>query len=84
MPAGDQPKAIEELTNGIDAGEKFQTLLGVTGSGKTYTIANVIAKTGRPAIPSNRYKLTADKPILYPKLKPKSKTTNVCIVIGTG
>ena len=50
MPAGDQPKAIEELTNGIDAGEKFQTLLGVTGSGKTYTIANVIAKTGRPAI----------------------------------
>ena len=50
MPAGDQPKAIEELTNGIETGEKFQTLLGVTGSGKTYTIANVIAKTGRPAI----------------------------------
>jgi len=50
MPAGDQPKAIEQLTHGIDAGEKFQTLLGVTGSGKTYTIANVIAKTGRPAI----------------------------------
>ena len=50
MPAGDQPKAIEQLTHGIHAGEKFQTLLGVTGSGKTYTIANVIAKTGRPAI----------------------------------
>jgi excinuclease ABC subunit B len=50
MPAGDQPKAIEELTNGINKGDKFQTLLGVTGSGKTYTIANVIAKTGRPAI----------------------------------
>ena len=50
MPAGDQPKAIEQLTHGINAGEKFQTLLGVTGSGKTYTIANVIAKTGRPAI----------------------------------
>jgi len=50
MPAGDQPKAIEQLVHGVDVGEKFQTLLGVTGSGKTYTIANVIAKTGRPAI----------------------------------
>ena len=50
MPAGDQPQAIKKLTHGIDSGEKFQTLLGVTGSGKTYTIANVIAKTGRPAI----------------------------------
>ena len=50
LPAGDQPQAIEKLTHGIDAGEKFQTLLGVTGSGKTFTIANVIAKTGRPAI----------------------------------
>ena len=50
MPAGDQPQAIEKLTHGINSGEKFQTLLGVTGSGKTYTIANVIAKTGRPAI----------------------------------
>ena len=49
-PAGDQPNAIERLTEGINQGEKFQTLLGVTGSGKTYTIANVIAKTGRPAI----------------------------------
>ena len=44
MPAGDQPQAIKKLTHGIDSGEKFQTLLGVTGSGKTYTIANVIAK----------------------------------------
>ena len=50
MPAGDQPKAIEKLSHGIESGEKFQTLLGVTGSGKTYTIANVIAKTGRQAI----------------------------------
>ena len=49
-PAGDQPNAINNLTEGIDKGEKFQTLLGVTGSGKTYTIANVIARTGRPAI----------------------------------
>lgn len=49
-PAGDQPAAIEALTAGVNEGLKFQTLLGVTGSGKTYTMANVIARTGRPAI----------------------------------
>ena len=49
-PAGDQPQAIDKLTQGINDGMKFQTLLGVTGSGKTYTMANVIARTGRPAI----------------------------------
>lgn len=49
-PAGDQPQAIEKLTQGIQDGLKFQTLLGVTGSGKTYTMANVIARTGKPAI----------------------------------
>jgi excinuclease ABC subunit B len=49
-PAGDQPTAIEGLIEGIDDGLSFQTLLGVTGSGKTYTMANVIARAGRPAI----------------------------------
>jgi excinuclease ABC subunit B len=49
-PAGDQPVAIEKLVAGIESGMRFQTLLGVTGSGKTYTMANVIARTGRPAI----------------------------------
>ncbi len=49
-PAGDQPTAIEELVEGVRDGEVFQTLLGVTGSGKTYTMANVIARLGRPAI----------------------------------
>lgn len=49
-PAGDQPQAIDKLTAGINAGMKYQTLLGVTGSGKTYTMANVIARIGRPAI----------------------------------
>ena len=49
-PAGDQPTAIEGLVEGIDDGLMYQTLLGVTGSGKTYTMANVIAKAGRPAI----------------------------------
>ena len=50
LPAGDQPQAIEKLVEGLNDGEVFQTLLGVTGSGKTYTMANVIARMGRPAI----------------------------------
>jgi excinuclease ABC subunit B len=50
QPAGDQPTAINELVDGINDGEVFQTLLGVTGSGKTFTMANVIARMGRPAI----------------------------------
>jgi excinuclease ABC subunit B len=49
-PAGDQPTAIDGLIEGINDGLSFQTLLGVTGSGKTYTMANVIARAGRPAI----------------------------------
>jgi len=49
-PAGDQPAAIEKLVEGLDDGLAYQTLLGVTGSGKTYTMANVIARTGRPAL----------------------------------
>ena len=50
LPAGDQPQAIEKLTEGINDGLAWQTLLGVTGSGKTYTMANVIARIGRPAL----------------------------------
>ncbi len=49
-PGGDQPEAIRQLVEGIDDGLMFQTLLGVTGSGKTYTMANVIARCGRPAL----------------------------------
>ena len=49
-PAGDQPTAIAQLVEGLNDGEMFQTLLGVTGSGKTFTMANVIARMGRPAI----------------------------------
>ncbi len=49
-PAGDQPAAIAQLVEGVQDGEVFQTLLGVTGSGKTFTMANVIAQLGRPAI----------------------------------
>ena len=50
LPAGDQPAAIDALVEGVEDGLTFQTLLGVTGSGKTFTMANVIARTGRPAI----------------------------------
>src|ERR1700754_2751566 len=49
-PAGDQPKAIAELSAGLERGDRFQTLLGVTGSGKTMTIANVIRNVGRPTL----------------------------------
>src|SRR6201991_3011935 len=49
-PAGDQPQAIEQLTNGILDGERYQTLLGVTGSGKTFTMANVIQNVQRPTL----------------------------------
>ncbi|HEY3258039.1 MAG TPA: DEAD/DEAH box helicase family protein, partial [Gemmatimonadaceae bacterium] len=50
QPAGDQPHAIAELTRGLDRGDRFQTLLGVTGSGKTMTVANVIRNFGRPTL----------------------------------
>lgn len=50
QPTGDQPKAIEKLTHGIEIGEKYQTLLGVTGSGKTFTIANVVNNVQRPTL----------------------------------
>jgi len=50
LPAGDQPEAIDKLTEGINDGLSYQTLLGVTGSGKTFTVANVIARIGRPAL----------------------------------
>src|SRR5690554_3040345 len=49
-PAGDQPCAIDALVQGVEDGLSFQTLLGVTGSGKTFTMANVIARLGRPAL----------------------------------
>lgn len=49
-PSGDQPEAIQQLTEGIQSGERFQTLLGVTGSGKTFTMANVIANVQRPTL----------------------------------
>src|ERR1043166_8316602 len=49
-PQGDQPQAIEKLVEGVEAGKRHQTLLGVTGSGKTFTMANVIERVNRPAL----------------------------------
>src|SRR5450755_4423855 len=50
IPAGDQPEAIQQLVKGLIEGEKYQTLLGVTGSGKTFTIANVIEQVQKPTL----------------------------------
>lgn len=50
QPTGDQPEAIRQLSEGLWNGEKFQTLLGVTGSGKTFTMANVVATVQRPTL----------------------------------
>src|SRR3989338_9062041 len=49
-PQGDQPQAIEKIVNGLERNLKFQTLVGVTGSGKTFTMANVIARINKPAL----------------------------------
>ncbi len=67
MLAGDQPRAIAELSKGLDRGERYQTLLGVTGSGKTVTIANVIAALGRPALVLSHNKTLAAQ--LYGEFK---------------
>ena len=59
QPAGDQPKAISELTEGLRRGDKYQTLLGVTGSGKTMTLAHTIAKYGKPTLVMSHNKTLA-------------------------
>src|ERR671928_349000 len=66
-PAGDQPRAIAELTKGLDRGDRFQTLLGVTGSGKTMTVANVVQRFGRPTLVLSHNKTLAAQ--LYGELK---------------
>jgi excinuclease ABC subunit B len=66
-PAGDQPKAIDQLTRGVEGSEPHQTLLGVTGSGKTFTIANVIANTNKPTLVLSHNKTLAAQ--LYGEFK---------------
>ena len=67
QPSGDQPQAIKELTEGLKRGEKSQVLLGVTGSGKTYTMAKIIEETGRPALIMAPNKILAAQ--LYSEMK---------------
>src|SRR5580700_1645790 len=67
QPAGDQPQAIEQLVDELKRGKAQQTLLGVTGSGKTFTMANVIAQHGRPALVISHNKTLAAQ--LYAEFK---------------
>jgi excinuclease ABC subunit B len=67
VPAGDQPRAIAQLAEGLERGERYQTLLGVTGSGKTMTLANVIARYGRPTLVLSHNKTLAAQ--LYGELR---------------
>jgi excinuclease ABC subunit B len=66
-PTGDQPQAIRELVDGLNRGDRFQTLLGVTGSGKTFTIANVIQEVKRPTLVLSHNKTLAAQ--LYGEFK---------------
>ena len=66
-PTGDQPQAIRELSEGVNNGIPYQTLLGVTGSGKTFTMANVIAQTNRPTLVLSHNKTLAAQ--LYSEFK---------------
>ena len=71
-PTGDQPEAIKELTEGIRRGDRSQVLLGVTGSGKTFTMANVIANINRPTLILSHNKTLAAQ--LYEEMKAFSPT----------
>ena len=67
QPSGDQPQAIEKLVEGINDNKKYQVLLGATGTGKTFTIANVIAKVNKPTLVLAHNKTLAGQ--LYAELK---------------
>jgi excinuclease ABC subunit B len=66
-PMGDQPSAIEQLSTGVTQGQRWQTLLGATGTGKTFTMANVIERTGRPTLVISHNKTLAAQ--LYEELR---------------
>ena len=67
QPSGDQPEAIRQLIEGVNRGDRFQTLLGVTGSGKTFTISNVIAQLDKPVLMMSHNKTLAAQ--LYSEFK---------------
>ena len=78
-PSGDQPEAIDELVKGVEDGKKFQVLLGATGTGKTFTIANVIQKTQKPTLVLAHNKTLAGQ--LYGELKELFPNNHVCYFV---
>jgi excinuclease ABC subunit B len=79
-PTGDQPQAIEALVDGITAGQKYQTLLGATGTGKTFTMANVIARCGKPTLVISHNKTLAAQ--LYEEFKELLPDNAVCYFVS--
>ena len=82
LPTGDQPEAIKQLVAGLESGVPFQTLLGVTGSGKTFTIANVVEKVNRPMLVLSHNKTLAAQ--LYGEFKqffPEQQSRILCILL---
>ena len=79
-PSGDQPKAIKELVNGVNENKKYQVLLGATGTGKTFTIANVIKETNKPTLVLAHNKTLAGQ--LYSELKELFPNNHVCYFIS--
>ena len=79
-PSGDQPKAIEKLVNGIKNGEKSQVLLGATGTGKTFTIANVIKEVNKPTLVLSHNKTLAGR--LYSEFEELFSNNHVCYFVS--
>lgn len=79
-PSGDQPEAINSLVEGIENGEKYQVLLGATGTGKTFTIANVIEKVNKPTLVLAHNKTLAGQ--LYAELKELFPNNHVCYFVS--
>lgn len=79
-PSGDQPKAIKKLVDGINNGEKHQVLLGATGTGKTFTIANVIKEVNKPTLVLAHNKTLAGQ--LYSELKELFPNNHVCYFVS--
>ncbi len=79
-PSGDQPEAIDELVKGIEAGKKSQVLLGATGTGKTFTMANVIAKVNKPTLILAHNKTLAGQ--LYSEFKELFPNNHVCYFVS--
>lgn len=79
-PTGDQPDAIKKITDNFNAGIKRQTLLGVTGSGKTFTMANIIKNVGRPTLILSHNKTLAGQ--LYSEFKELFPNNHVCYFVS--